>query len=210
MHGFRMLPSWWVRDDLALKRFKGGRHSGNSIAALKILLAITVMCELNGMSARVPYSVLMRITGLSRPMLPRGIGLLEDLRLIQVDRTGHGSTYQLMTSPADLGWAKVPCVKVQEVLPGLPNKGEAGLSALKIYIYLLAVRPNPVKHVFASYKKIRSCTGLQQKWVRPGLDILFSHLLIHIQKVEELDEMAAIGKAKNKYTVQGDLRLHGV
>ncbi|SFU98495.1 hypothetical protein [Halomonas korlensis] len=207
MHGFRKLPSWWMRDDLALKRFKGGRHLGNSIAALKILLAITVMCEVDGMFARVPYSVLMRITGLSRPMLPRGISLLEDSGLIQVDRSGHSSTYHLMTSPADLGWAKVPCIKVQEALAGLPNRGEAGLSALKIYIYLLAVRPNHVRHVFASYTMIRKRTGLQQKWVRPGLDILFSHLLIHIQKVEELDEMARIEKANNKYTVQGDLRL---
>lgn len=209
MLGFRRLPSWWLRDDLALKRFKGGRDGGNSIAALKILLAIVVTCEVSSLTARISYNELMRITGLSRPMLPRGIRLLEECKLVAVNREARSSAYQLVSLSSDVGWSKVPCYKVQETLVRLPNKGEAGLAALKIYIYLLSIRDNPSKHVFASYEKIRAATGLQQKWVRPGLDLLFSHLFIHIQRVEELDKLLGIDKPKNKYTILGDLRLTG-
>lgn len=209
--GFRQLPTWWVRDETALKRFKGGRWSGGSIAALKTLLAINSLCEMSGYSARVSYQGLMTITGLSRPMIARGVKALEANGLVSVNRGGYINDYSLTGSATDTGWAKVPCIKVQECLSGLPNRGEATLAALKIYVYLLSIRPNNEKEVSVSYLKIRTNTGISQKWVRPGLDLLFSNQLIHVRRVEGFtpDELNVTDLYYfNQYTITGDLRLN--
>ncbi len=77
MSGFRKLPSWWARDDQGLKRFRGGASAGASIAALKCLLAITLMSEFSTQRAKISYSGLMDLTGLSRPMIPGASNKLE-------------------------------------------------------------------------------------------------------------------------------------
>jgi len=210
LFGFRQLPTWWVRDETALKRFKGGRWSGCSIAALKTLLAINSLCDMAGYSARVSYQGLMTITGLSKPMIARGIKALEANSLVSVNRGGYINDYSLTCSATDQGWAKVPCIKVQECLSGLPNRGEATLAALKIYVYLLSIRPNNEKEVSVSYSKIRASTGIQQEWVRPGLDLLFSNRLIHVRRVEGFipDNFDVTDLYYyNQYTIMGDLRL---
>lgn len=210
LFGFRQLPTWWVRDEESLKRFKGGRWSGESIAALKNLLALNSLCEMSGYSAQVSYQGLMTITGLSRPMIARGIKALESNSLISVSRGGYINNYQLTCSSDDRGWAKAPCVKIQENLSGLPNRGEASLAALKIYVYLLSVRPNAEREVSASYQKIRTSTGISQKWVRAGLDLLFSNLLIHVRRVEgsSPEVFDLVGQyTYNQYTITGDLRV---
>lgn len=206
MSGFRKLPSWWARDDQGLKRFRGGASAGASIAALKCLLAITLMSEFSTQQAQVSYSGLMDLTGLSRPMIPGAISKLESEGMIEVYRNGYINVYQLLAATNDRYWAKVPYDKVRRALSEIPNKGEAPLAALKIYIQLLANRWNDTREVEISYDKLRDYIGVQKLRIRPGLDILFSHTLLHVKQVEG---EGAFKQAHNVYTVLGDLRMPG-
>ena len=61
----------------------------------------------------------------------------------------------------------------------------SSLSALKIYLTLLAVKMNKSDTVTIGYEKIREYTGLQSKDIKPGLQVLFEHRLIRIE--QELD-----------------------
>jgi predicted transcriptional regulator len=206
MSGFRKLPSWWSRDEKGLKRFIGGANAGASIAALKCLLAITLMSEYSTQQARVSYGGLMDLTGLSRPMIPRAIKKLEAEGMIEICRKGYVNSYQLLSSKNDDRWAKVPYDKVRKALGGIPNKGDAALSALKIYIQLITMRWNSTRDVEISYDKLRDYIGIQKHRIRPGLDILFSHTLVHIKQVEDL-EYKTSKQAHNVYTILGDLRM---
>lgn len=206
MSGFRKLPTWWSRDDQGLRRFRGGASAGASIAALKCLLAITLMSEFSTQQAQVSYRGLMDLTGLSRPMIPRAISKLESEGMIEVYRNGYINVYQLLAATHDRYWAKVPYDKVRRVLSEIPNKGEAPLAALKIYIQLLANRWNDTREVEISYDKLRDYIGVQKFRIRPGLDILFSHTLLHVKQVEG---EGASKQAHNVYTVLGDLRMPG-
>lgn len=208
MSGFRKLPTWWARDEQGLKRFRGGSSAGASIAALKCLLAITLMSDYSTQKARVSYSGLMDLTGLSRPMIPGAINKLESEGMIEVHRKAYINVYQLLATTKDYYWAKVPYDKVRRTLGEIPNKGEVPLAALKIYIQLLANRWNNTREVEISYDKLRDYIGIQKHRIRPGLDILFSHTLLHVKKVEGI-EQGSSGQAHNVYTVLGDLRMPG-
>ncbi len=74
---------------------------------------------------------------------------------------------------------------VLECIKNLDNRGMSSLSALKIYLTLLAVKMNKSDTVTIGYEKIREYTGLQSKDIKPGLQVLIEHRLIRIE--QELD-----------------------
>ena len=206
MSGFRKLPTWWLREGLGMKRFRGGGEAGTSIAALKCLLAITLESDGENREARVSYSALMDLTGLSRPMVARGVKRLEEEGITEVQRSGHVNVYRLGFVVGDARWAKVPRARVKKALGDIPNKGEAALAALKIYIELLSMRWNDTRQVNVSYDNLRDRVGVQRNRIRPGLDILFSRVLIHVKQVEE-EAYLVPGQARNVYSIAGDLRM---
>ena len=200
MSGFRKMPSWWGRDQTGLRRFNGGASTGTSIAALKCLLAIVLMSEFSTQRAKVSYNGLMELTGLSRPMIPEAIKKLESEKIIKVDRAGYRNVYELLESKDDEGWAKVPYDRVKKALSNISNKGESSLAALKIYVQLLVNRWQNNYEVIISYKTLRKYTGVQAFRIRSGLDILFSHMLLHVKQAEG-------ESAHNIYTILGNLRV---
>lgn len=206
MTGFRQLPVWWVRDEVGLKRFTGGGSSGGSIAALKCLLGI-LLSDFSNQAIRASYTDLEAITGLSRPMVIKAVRKLEEEGIIVVTRGGNGNVYQLVYSSSDKGWAKVPYDRLKQSLCRFPNRGEASLSALKIYIYILALRPNPTREVKVTHNTIRDRTGLQKNRIRPGIDLLINHILIHVHRVEEVIIKGKEQRGNNIYTILGDLRM---
>lgn len=206
MTGFRQLPVWWVRDEVGLKRFTGGKSSGGSIAALKCLLGI-VLSDFSNQAIKVSYTDLEAITGLSRPMVIKAVRKLEGERIVAVDRGGNRNVYQLVYSSSDMGWAKVPYDRLKQSLCRFPNRGDASLSALKIYIYILALRPNPTRDVKITHETLRDRTGLQKNRIRPGIDLLINHILIHVHRVEEVIIRGKEQRGNNVYTILGDLRM---
>lgn len=211
MAGFQSFPSWWTRNG-SMSRFHGGKQAGTSIAALKCYLAIALLADFETRTAKVSYTDFIRLTGLSKPMIPRALTKLVAEELIEIDKSGHTSIYELALvleegkSGLTKRWAKIPEDRLRAALKSIPNKGDKPLGALKVYIQLLAGRSNSSPYVRLTYEKLRERTGLQKLWIRPSLDILFNHMLVHITKSEDLD-FPGEKHAHNIYRIVGDLRL---
>lgn len=197
---FSRLPNKWVHDG-TLVRFKGGGEQGQSIAALKIMLALALK---NGFSEDVEslsFSKISELTGLSRPMIRPSIDFLEFLALISVNRSLRTHSYTLRTDPFST-WARLPQLLLQEKLPLLSNRNPSTLYALKIYLVLHTYRSNYSTHVMISHEKLREKTGIQTRQVRKGIDILINHGFIGLARTKNPDGSYGI----NSYTILG-LRL---
>lgn len=186
MARFSKCPTWWTRAK-GMVAFKGGGSAGASIAALKCLMAISTVIDFWSRKARLSFSDLELLTGLSRPMVVKGIGMLEELEIVAVNRTGHVNEYELTVQGEDDKWAKLPVDRVKQHLPQIPNRGVVPLTALKIYLLLVSLRPNDSPALSISYERMRELLGVQKAQIRSALDILYSHTLIRITKNEEVD-----------------------
>lgn len=180
---FCKCPTWWVnKDELGIKVFVGGAKTGESIAALKCVLAISLSIDFHTRKAKLSISDLEKLTGLSRPMVIRGLTSLSGLGIINTDKTEHTYQYELTVSDKNENWGKVPYERVRSRLSEISNRGIVSLTALKIYILLIWVRPNNSLSVPISYDKLLDYLGCQRRHLRPALDVLYSHMLVGIQK----------------------------
>ncbi len=101
------LPNKWIIDG-GLSRFEGGRRLGASIAALKLLLAITLHARNDPPakagphqgSASLSYDELRVIIGLSRELVSAGLKRLRSDELITVER--RGGAKKIGTSSANI------------------------------------------------------------------------------------------------------------
>ena len=192
----------WVRYG-GMTGFKGGRYAGESLAALKCLVALSRSADFNSRIATASLSDLQDATGLSRPMVIKGIRSLEKDGFILRNEESHVGTYliDLQTWTTDDYWTKLPYDMVGKALPSLPNRGSGALAALKIYIYLASIRPNREEAIYAKYETIRQHTNIQQKHVRVGLDLLIEHHLLRVSRTNEDGKLR-----RNEYQIIG-LRL---
>ena len=191
------LPTWWFREP-GLVIFLGGAQAGTSIAALKCVMAISTIIDFHTRTVSVSLTDLEHVTGLSRPMVVKGIKFLEDHRIIKVDRLKHVHAYELTTKPEDDKWAKLPYDMVRKHLPEMLNRGVVPLTALKIYLTLAALRPNDSPKVAIGYTKLCEYTGTQRKNIRSALDILYSRSLVRLNPVKDDSRVT-----HNEYTIIG-------
>jgi len=125
---FSKCPTWWVRDgQLGIQKFGGGKNAGANIAALKCILGISTSIDFWTRKAKLSISDLEALTGLSRPMVIRGLKGLVELGIVKVDKTAHVHEYELTTSSNDDGWGKIPYERVRKQLPEIPNRGWHGI-----------------------------------------------------------------------------------
>lgn len=178
------LPTWWVRGQ-GISLFVGGDQAGRSIAAIKVLIAISLLANFNSHRARNSLSDLERLTGLSRPMVIAGIADLELKELLLVDRSGHVNEYELIVPENDRNWGKMPYETLRRHLAEISNRGAITLAALKIYLLLVSWRPNQSLTIAIGHEKIRDETGIQTRHVRPAIDILLNHTLVRLSVNEE-------------------------
>lgn len=202
MARFSKCPTWWVRGGLLKDAFPSGKHAGESIAGLKCLIAISHSVNFHSLATTLSYSELEKATGLSKPMVAKGISLLERNGIIHIDR-GYKNTYTLLESLSDSGWAKLPVDFLKKELPSMPNRGRVSLFALKFYLQLLADRPNnsPVMHM--TYETISQKVGTQTRDIKPSIDILFNHNLISVSRTETHFMDKTIVYKKNEYHIRG-------
>jgi DNA-binding transcriptional ArsR family regulator len=193
-------PRWWVRT--RMKHFTAGKEAGTHMAALRIYLALALLVDFNSRSVTSSWTDLQTATGLSRPMLPKGLQVLEVLGLIDVARTGRRHTYRLVQLPDQRAFAKVPSVQLREALPEITTRGYLALNALKIYIVLLCLLPRDASfRVKISHKTLVEWTGIQPNRIRAALDVLINHDLLHINKSE------SAGHHHNEYQLRGFRKL---
>lgn len=190
------LPTWWLREE-GLGIFTGGSQAGRSIAALKVLMAIALLANFNSRKARNSLSDLETLTGLSRPMVIRGVADLEDKGLLLVDRSGHVNEYELAVPGDDRNWGKMPYETLRRNLAEISNRGAITLGALKIYLLLVSWRPNQSLSIAIGHGKIRDETGIQARHVRPALDVLLNHTLIRLS----INEGRIPGEAQGRHNV---------
>ncbi|WCP67037.1 hypothetical protein LYZ37_14630 [Vibrio tubiashii] len=181
---FGSLPNWWFRNGTLFSELKANQ-TGEGIAAMKCLLALSVLIDFYTKDVNASITDLETVTGLSRPMVIKGIAKLESLEIIDVDKKGYRNSYKFMVKDDDTRWAKVPLDMTRKHLKSISNRGIAPFVALKIYITLLSLRWKDDVNVKLSHEKIREYTRVQPKQIRTGLDVLFSCSLIHLTVKEE-------------------------
>jgi len=190
-------PRWWVRD--RLPGFTAGVSAGKNMAALKIYLAVALTADYRTRRAEVSWSELSELSGLSRPMLKRGIDSAQQSGILEVTSNGYRHSYCLTSAADQLGFAKLPKNRLRLVLPKLPGRGYIALDALKIYIALLTVRPRDRFVVPITHKHLINWTAIQPTRIRPAIDVLTNHRLIHVTKAEAVD----VGHPHNEYNLLG-------
>ncbi|HGE5563069.1 TPA: replication protein [Escherichia coli] len=195
---FARLPNWWLRsedpEDLLLVRLKAG-NTGTGIAAMKCLLALSVLIDFHSRVAEVSLTGLETLTGLSRPMVIRGLSKLEGLGVVNSDKNFRTNRYELTIKKDDAYWAKVPVEIVRKKLKTISNRGIAPFTALKLYITILGLRYKEKTTVQVMHDTLRDYTGIQTTQVRYGLDVLYSSGLIHLMPRED--------RSTNEYQVIG-------
>jgi len=191
---FVKLPTWWTRLDV--NYFPGGVNSGQSIAGLKCLLALSLTLNFHTNEIEISLTILEEITGLSRPMVAKGIAYLEEAGLVEVNRDGYVNLYTVNEHEDDSGWGKLPYLVLKKELSSFLNRGGIPLLALKIYVLLASRRPNNAASFCMSYETILAHTKGQRSHVRKALDLLIVHGML---KVEKPDDM----KSSNIYTILG-------
>lgn len=195
------LRSWWIRDEegQGLRSFTGSK-AGTSIAALKVLAAVSILADFHTRKVRISQSDLEVVTGLSHPMIIAGVRDLEDKGVLRVDRGGHINEYEIVVEGGDENFGKLPEGLLRKRLPEMANRGAIPLAALKVYFLLATERPNESPSLAMGHDRIRAKTGIQAKHVRPALDILINHGLVRV----DLHEGTTGFKGRhNTYTLLG-------
>lgn len=181
---FGSLPTWWHRDHSFFSELKAS-DTGVGIAAMKCLISLSVLVDYHSKTVQSSLSDLEAVSGLSRPMIVRGLEKLSELKIIEIDKTKYINSYTLVVNLSDVGWAKVPVNKVRKDLKSISNRGIAPFVALKIYITLLSLRYKNNTSVMVSHESLRDYTKVQPNQIRRGLDVLFSSSMIRLNLVEE-------------------------
>lgn len=154
--------------------------------------------------AHATYDMLEKATGRPRSLIAKGLKRLQLSGLVTFQGSAQRRSYML-NGPYDK-WFKLPCraiVKDGVIEPfttfNLRSKYE--LYALKLYLYLAAVRSNNESFSMASYETIYARTSIPERDIRRALALLIScGLLFNIDR--EFSRTLKVNEA-NKYYLKG-------
>lgn len=208
------LPNAWIHAH-RLKSFVGGSSLGQSMAALKILMAILLKAENKAAglagptqgSAALTYDDLMELADLSRSMVAKGVKRLQEFGLVDVTSEGRGgkNRYKFVDYSA-ASWSKIPYRQIAGVgspmrvdfLHDLSCRRSTDLNALKLYFLLCAHRSGANPYAMIGYNRITEASGIFNPRIRQAISILIEHGLI---KVEQ--EKAGKQNSPNRYHILG-------
>jgi len=151
-----------------------------------LLMAIAHHAEdMTGM-ARLTYEDFERVTGKSREKIARGLDVLNEHNLVEVNTDGR-STYRLADYDITGGWGKLPCRKLYsigciEAFNYFHLRSKVELDALKFYYLFAAFRDNNNNHAFISFDKIVDYTGTPRNRIKQATSFLVSSGLIYIER----------------------------
>lgn len=206
MRPWGKLPSWWFRPGSeALTTLHGGQSAGESQAALRVYLGLAAAKRSDASSFEVRGSLndLEDLTQLSRVMTLRGIHRAVQAGLISYkpgNRTAPSDFELLRPEEGAGGWAKLPRAQVLERVPRIPHRGTTALVALKLYLIMLAGRPNDNVVVALRHQTLRDKSGAQPNQIRPAVSLLANEGLVHV-----ITEDASDGFLVQRYQVVGRL-----
>lgn len=197
MKEWSRMPSYWLRDQdhLPLASMKWiGNKKADQIAALMIYIILvhhandeitnnkpeTGLCSLT-------YTELSEISGLSRAKISGGIAILIQFGVIAQIGKGRNNIYRIENYVARSGWAKLPArglySKSQEKIHAfhkfnLRSKNE--LSAMKIYLLIVALRNNSTNYAQVGYDRISEYTGIHRNEIKSAISLLINLGLLQV------------------------------
>lgn len=214
---WRRLPSDTVL--AALRHFTWQRiddlSAAAGTAALMLYVALLFMAEerpndpiVIGSVAGTSYDALGEATGLSRSLISQGLQRLQALKLITSEGSRQKRRYGIVWNGGR--WSKLPC---QAIVSGgairpfknftLRSKHE--LHAMKLYLYLAAVRPRDTVYSVASYETIFERIGIPERDIRKAISLLIGcGLLASVARDHEEGERSY---GPNKYFLTGYQRF---
>lgn len=180
---FSRMPSWWVNNDshgfiakppnVLQSSFKAGTHTNKSIVSLKCYLTILTAINFESGISIISFTKIEEIAGVSRPMIKGALKHLEDVGLIAIEKIGNRNQYNVILENDDYSqWGKLPRELVKKSLCDMPSRGVKSLNALKIYIYLLANRPNDSQTISITYDDFEKELCISRTNIRGALCIL--------------------------------------
>lgn len=194
----RLPAAWIVRG--GLNEFIAGSKLGESMAALKILVAIHLLAKNARVDADDPdqgsvmiaYDDLMTLTNLSRALVSTGIKRLQALGRVTVKRgkRGEPSRYRLPDYAAEDHWTKISNRRLFRgtnserigVLHDLSPRRTCDLDALKLYLLFSAMQDKAGGGAMLGYEKIIEYSGVPQNRIRRAVSVLVEHGLITVGK----------------------------
>ncbi|HHR6081260.1 TPA: hypothetical protein ACS7ZY_003670 [Providencia alcalifaciens] len=207
--------SWWILDG-TMKKLRWEDDSlgkpSDKVAGLVIYIALVMisMGVLSGGTVKITYTRLSELTGLSRDLIRRGTGVLVAIGVINVERDGRNNIYKIVNA-SELkkgGWCKIPVKhllnengKSIDAFKELKLRKKVELHALKIFLYLAAIRENHTEYSQATYPTIRNAVGVPDRDISRALTLL--QLVGLLQRVST--EKVENGKLNepNKYYLRG-------
>lgn len=197
---FSKIVLWWIDAPFFKEKLRFS-NTGEGIAVLKTAIAIALEADFQSRLAKVSFSELEDITGLSRPMVSKAIKVLVRENLIAMHSSSRGvaNIYKVLDYSPDVkppqnafdevmlerkvkGWTKLPYQALSKNLRFLPNKGVIGLGALKNYLIMLKFRDNTVDYSRISHEKFIEKCGIQANKIKSSNDLLINHELIALAK----------------------------
>lgn len=162
--------------------------------------------EANGVPmsfASITYDELETATGLSRSLIRQGIDRLTELALVRPMGSRQKREYQI--DPITGQFIKLPCravFKQGEVAPfkALTLRSKHELHALKLYLYLAAVRDRSKFYSVSSYETIHHRLKIPERDIRRAINVLNACGLTH-----QVDRLKDEGKpyGPNLYYLAG-------
>lgn len=210
-HWWVRMPSTWIK--------KGGltvfspRNQGEAVTALKLYLAILSAAggkrlpDSDRSCTALSYTDLESQSDVSRGMIPRGLGLLEPLIRVEPGTGRATNLYVIRDYPAKGagGWAKLPSGYIQQdnKLRGFSPRSRTDLSALKLYLLLLAFRENVSNEARISYDKIREYSNLHRNDISRACSKLLDSKLVMIGRGGDNAHGAGRPSPFSRYAIVG-------
>ena len=204
------IPTEWIRSmGLHQLRWEAGKGSANT-AALMVLLVIAHRTDVTTGEAEATYDTIQRSTSLSRPVISRGLRVLEGLSLVNKLPEDKRSVYRLANYVPQgtewNGWAMLPAKRLYNARGNIVAfedfklRSRVELDALKLLMLFVAFRDRYTNLANISYDKITEYTGIERGRIKSGLGFLATHSLV---VTEQLPSGSSEHGVSNAYRVLG-------
>lgn len=182
------MPSRWINEG-GLRDFRWQPGEGaNHLAALMLFAPLLHhMNPASGVTV-LTYDNMEEATGLSRSMVSRGLGLLEDQQRISRLRSER-SSYQIEDYDPEGGWAVFPAraLYLGRTISAFSDfllRKSSELHALKLYYLFAARRDRNTNYAHITFDQIEGLAGLTRSQIKPGLSLLAVSGLVHVEYVK--------------------------
>lgn len=208
-------PAKSIATDNSLRHITWSEYKSAGIAALQIYIVLCLRKddveddEGNALGvAKVSYTALEDMAGLSRAMVAKGVDTLRQIGMIHVEKQGKESLYRIVGYNPHKNWAKMPCRellnKSGDQIPAFRvfnKRSKDELNALKIFLLAICIRQNDEAFAMCSYEKIYEKTGVAEKDIRRAIAFLLNARLF--SNIDQSQKEGSKQKEPNKYYVQG-------